>query len=113
MVDTRLIERLVERAVDARVAELEQQLLVQHWLLTEMVRELPRHALVSTSNRLDQIRAELLRRDNQGPCGDQAQHDLWAEWQLYLRQQIGLVEGDTPPPLPHGLQVPARRPRLL
>ena len=96
MVETGLIERLVERALQP----LALQLQAQHWLLTELVRQLPRQALLDTSRRLDQMASAHEQKE--------AARAEWAGWLLYLRQQSGLVAGDTPPPLSLDQAVPPR-----
>jgi hypothetical protein len=104
MAETGLIERLVERAVAAQLEPLQLQLQAQHWLLTELVRQMPRAALLDMTRRLDQVAGVHPQKD--------AARAAWGDWQLYLRQQAALVEGDTPPPLPPGLRVPERLPPL-
>lgn len=103
MVENGLIERIVERAVAARLQPLEHQVQVLHWLATELVRQLPRHALLDAAHCLNEVRRAHPQKA--------ALMDEWAGWHQYLLQLGALVEGDTPPALPPGLQVPARRPR--
>lgn len=106
MAETVLIERIVERAVSARLAPLEHQLWAQHCLLTELVRQLPRHAVVDTARRLHQLNIA------EEPPRKVALLEACTGWQAYLGQLAGFVEGDTPPPLHPGRPVPPRLPSI-
>ena len=102
-VETSLLEKLVERAVQQRLQPLQDQLWAHHWLLTEMTRQLPRAALLSAAQRLDQMWQ--LEPPEQRARLEGVQHG----WHQYLCQLSGAVEGDEPPPLNPGQPVPARQ----
>ena len=102
MVETGLVERIVGRAVAAQLAPLEQQLWAQHCLLTELVRQLPRHAVLDAARRMHQL--TMAEAPPQKEVLQAASHG----WQLYLGQLGGLVAGDTPPPVHPGRPAPAR-----
>lgn len=101
-VETSLLEKLVERAVQQRLQPLQDQLWAHHWLLTEMARQLPRAALLSAAQRLDQM--WLLEPPKQRARMEGVQQG----WHQYLCQLGALIDGDTPPPLTLGQPVPAR-----
>lgn len=101
-VETSLLEKLVDRAVQERVQLLQDQLWAHHWLLTELVRQLPRQALLDTARRLDQIAMAEGRKQRAGSMA------VWGGWHQYLCQLSGDVEGDEPPPLNPEQPVPAR-----
>lgn len=101
-VETSLLERLVERAVKKQLQPLQDQLWAHHWLLTEMARQLPRATLLAAAQRLEQM--WLLEPPEQKERLEAAQ----LQWHQYLCQQGALLEGDTPPPLHPGQQVPER-----
>lgn len=100
--ETSLLEKLIERAVQQRLQPLQDQLWAQHWLLTEMARQLPRAALLSAAQRLDQM--WLLEPPEQRARMEGVQRG----WHQYLCQLGALIDGDTPPPLSPGQPVPAR-----
>ena len=106
MAETGLIERIVERAVAARLAPLESQLWAQHCLLTELARQLPRHAAVDAARRLHQMNMA------EGQPRREVLLAACSGWQQYLAQLAGIVEGDTPPPLHPGRPVPPRPPSV-
>ena len=106
MAETGLIERIVERAVAARLQPLEHQLWAQHCLLTELARQLPRHAVVDAARRLNQMSMA------EEPPRREALQEACIGWQVYLGQLAGFVEGDTPPPLHPGRPVPPRPPSI-
>ena len=97
-----LMQKWIDRAVQERLQPLQNQLWAQHWLLTELVRQLPRPALLAAAQRLDQM--WLLEPPPQKAHLEGMQH----QWHQYLCQLGALVEGDTPPPLRPGQPVPAR-----
>lgn len=87
MADNRLIERLVEQQVAKRIAQLESQLSVQHCLLTELVRHLPRHAVLDAARSLHALRMQ------EQPC-EGGKMDPFGQWWIYLCQTAGLVEAE-------------------
>ena len=87
MADNRLIERLVERQVAKHVAQLEAQLSVQHCLLTELVRHLPRHAVLDAARSLHALRMQ------QQPH-EVGKMDPFGQWWIYLCQTAGLVQAE-------------------
>ena len=97
-----LMQKWIDRAVQERLQPLQNQLWAQHWLLTELVRQLPRPALLATAQRLDQM------WQLQPPPQKAHLEDMQHQWHQYLCQLGALVEGDTPPPLHPGQPVPAR-----
>lgn len=86
-VDTSLLKKLVERAVQERMQALQSEVSAQHWLLVELVRHLPRQGLLAAARQLQPT----------GPQMPGTPDPLWAKWHLYLCQQAGLVDGETPP----------------
>lgn len=105
-VDLSLMQKLIDRAVQERLQPLQDQLWAQHWLLTELVRQLPRQAALDTARRLDQLAVVEERKQMEPSMA------VWFGWHEYLCQLSGLVDGDTPPPLIPGQQVPPRRRHL-
>lgn len=89
MADNRLIERLVEQQLTKRLARLEEQLAVQHCLLTELVRQMPRHAVLDTARRLHALRMQ--SKAHTGGTMDPSE-----QWWLYLCQTGGLTEKECP-----------------
>lgn len=90
MADNRLIERLVEQQVAKRIAPLEAQLSVQQCLLTELARQLPRHAVLDAARNLHALRMQ--NRPSHG-----GKMDPFGQWWLYLCQLGGLVEAECLP----------------
>ena len=87
--DTTLLQRLIDRAVQTRLQPLQNQLFSYHWLLAEVVRQLPRAAQLDAARRLEQMaRPEPALLP-----------EAWRPWQTYLCQLGGLIDGDMPPPL--------------
>lgn len=80
--ETSLLENLVNRAVEKKLLPLHEQLLLQHCLLLELVRQLPRQSLLNAARHMDQQKVR-------------------ADWHLYLCQLAGVVDGDS---LPQALQ---------
>lgn len=92
-VELSLLEKLVERSVQARLQPLHDQLWAHHVLLTELVRQLPRPALLAALYRLDQMGQQL-------PVAQKAHlQAVHQSWHLYLNQLAAVVDGDTPPPI--------------
>ena len=102
-VETSLLEKLVERAVQQRLQSLQDQQWAHHWLLTELVRQLPRQAVLDTAHRLDQLAIAEGRKQRADSMA------VWGDWHQYLCQLSGAVDGDEPPPLIPGQPVPARQ----
>ncbi len=102
-VELSLMQKLIDRAVQEKVQPLQDQLWAHHWLLTELVRQLPRQAVLDTARRLDQIAMAEGRKQRAGSMA------VWGDWHQYLCQLSGAVEGDEPPPLNPGQPVPARQ----
>ena len=102
-VETSLLETLVERAVQQRLQSLQDQQWAHHWLLTELVRQLPRQAVLDTAHRLDQLAIAEGRKQRADSMA------VWGDWHQYLCQQGALIEGDTPPQLRPGQPVPERQ----
>lgn len=102
-VELSLLEKLVDRAVQAKLQPLHDQLWAHHWVLTELVRQLPRPALLATAQRLDQM-GQLLPPAQREQIGGVQQ-----SWHLYLSQLGAVVDGDAPPALVPGQPVPARQ----
>ena len=104
--DCSLLQTVVERAVDQRLQAMHGQVWAHHWLLTELVRQMPRSAVLSAAQRLDQMWQE-------SPQQKERLEGVRNEWRTYLFQLGAIVEGDTPPGLCPGQQVPERpRPAL-
>ncbi len=101
-VELSLLQKLIDRAVQAQVQPLQDQLWAHHWLLTELVRQLPRRAVLETARRLDQLAMAEGRKQME------ASKAVWSGWHQYLCQLSGEVEGDAPPPLTPGQPVPPR-----
>ena len=101
-VETSLLEKLVERAVQQRLQSLQDQQWAHHWLLTELVRQLPRQAVLETARRLDQLAMAEGRKQTEPSMA------VWSGWHQYLCQLSGAVDGDAPPPLTPGQPVPPR-----
>lgn len=80
--ETSLLENLIDRAVQKRLQPLQEQLLVQHCLLLELARQLPRHSLLNAARHMDQQKVR-------------------ADWHLYLCQLAGVVDGNSLPQLRH------------
>ena len=102
MADTSLLQALVDRAVQERLQPLQHQLWAHHWALTELVRQLPRPAVLATAQRLDQM-FQLLPDEQKEPL-----RETRDEWHQYLCQLGALVEGDMPPGFASGQPVPER-----
>ncbi len=102
-VELSLLEKLVDRAVQAQLQPLHSQLWAHHWLLTELVRQLPRPALLAVCQRLDQM------WQLQGNAQTVQMGGVKQSWSLYLSQLGALVDGDTPPQFAPGQPVPARQ----
>ena len=102
-VELSLMQKLIDRAVQEKVQPLQDQLWAHHWLLTELVRQLPRQAVLDTARRLDQIAMAEGRKQRAGSMA------VWGDWHQYLCQLSGAVDGDEPPPLIPGQPVPARQ----
>lgn len=102
-VELSLLEKLVHREVQAQLQQLHDQLWAHHWVLTELVRQLPRTALLAAAQRLDQM-GQLLPPEQRAQIGGVQQ-----SWHLYLSQLGAVVDGDTPPALVPGQPVPARQ----
>lgn len=105
--DMSLLQKLVDRAVQERLQPLQSQLWAHHWLLAEMTRQLPRPALLSTAQRLNQMWLHAPEGQKAGLRGVQEQ------WHLYLLQLGAVVEGETPPEFHPGRPVPPRVPPAL
>lgn len=101
-VETSLLQKLVDRAVQERLQPLQDQLWAHHWLLTELVRQLPRNAVLETARRLNQLAVA------EGRIQTETSMDVWSGWHQYLCQLSGAVDGDAPPPLTPGQPVPPR-----
>ena len=101
-VETSLLEKLVERAVQQRLQPLQEQLWAHHWVLTELVRQLPRPALLATAQRLDQM-WQLAPQEQK-----ERLRVVQQQWHVYLCQLGALIDGETPPPLSPEQPVPAR-----
>ena len=101
-VDLSLMQKLIDRAVQDRLQPLQNQLWAHHWLLTELVRQMPRSALLSAAQRLEQM--WVLEQPPQRAHLEGVQYD----WHQYLCQLGALIDGDMPPPLSPGQPVPAR-----
>lgn len=101
-VDLSLMQKLIDRAVQDRLQPLQNQLWAHHWLLTELVRQMPRPALLSAAQRLEQM--WVLEQPPQRAHLEGVQYD----WHQYLCQLGALIEGDMPPPLSPGQPVPER-----
>lgn len=102
-VELSLLEKLVQREVQAQLQPLHDQQWAHHVLLTELVRQLPRQAVLDTARRLDQIAMAEGRKQKAQSMA------VWADWHQYLCQLSGAVDGDEPPPLIPGQPVPARQ----
>lgn len=101
-VELSLLEKLVHREVQAQLQPLHDQLWAHHWVLTELVRQLPRPALLAAAQRLQQM-GQLL------PPTQRARIEVVQQsWHLYLSQLGAVVGGDTPPEFAPGQPVPAR-----
>lgn len=59
MIETGLLEKLIDRAVEARMAEMRGALWVHHWLLTEVLRQMPREAVQQVAQLMDQERVQM------------------------------------------------------
>jgi hypothetical protein len=59
MVDTTLLERLIERAVEARMAEMRGALWVHTHLLTELIKQLPKETVLQAALLIDQTWLDL------------------------------------------------------
>ncbi|GAO72694.1 putative GntR family transcriptional regulator [Comamonas sp. E6] len=102
-VETSLLEKLVERAVQKQLQPLQDQLWAHHWVLTEMTRQLPRATLLATAQRLEQM------WQLEPPEQKERLEAVQLQWHQYLCQQGALIDGDTPPPLRPGQPVPERQ----
>ena len=101
-VELSLMQKLIDRAVQQRLQPLQNQLWAHHWVLTELVRQLPRPALLAAAQRLDQM------WQLETPVQKEHLEGVQHQWHQYLCQLGALVEGDMPPPLSPGQPVPAR-----
>lgn len=101
-VELSLLERLVHREVQAQLRPLHAQLWAHHWVLTELVRQLPRPAVLAAAQRLDQMCQLLPAAQREAMRGAQQ------SWHLYLSQLGAVVDGETPPEFDPGQPVPAR-----
>ena len=101
-VELSLMQKLIDRAVQDRLQPLQNQLWAHHWLLTELVRQMPRPALLSAAQRLDQM--WLL----EPPAQREPLQAVRNDWHQYLCQLGALIDGDMPPPLNPGQPVPER-----
>ena len=98
-----LMQKWIDRAVQERLQPLQNQLWTQHWVLTELVRQLPRPALLATAQRLDQM-WQLAPQEQK-----ERLRVVQQQWHVYLCQLGALIDGDMPPPLSPGQPVPARQ----
>lgn len=96
MVDTTLLERLIERAVEARMAEMRGALWVHTHLLTELIKQLPKETVLQAALLIDQTWLDLSPPEREVARATQDQ------WRTFLAQRGGLVEGETRPEFPLG-----------
>ena len=94
MLETGLLEKLIERAIAPRIDELHGALWANHWLLSELVRQLPREAVREVALLMDQAQLDL------PPAERESVAAAWDHWQPYLMQRADVLAGDTRPRFP-------------
>lgn len=105
MVETGMLEKLIDKAIGPYIDELRGELWAHHWLLSELVRQLPRESVRHVAQVMDQARLEM------SPAEKASVATAWERWQPYLMQRADVLEGDTPPQFrPHQPRSALRRP---
>jgi|GEM_PF-2653412 len=94
MVETKLLETLVERAVAAHTAETRGALWVHTQLLCRLTQQLSKEAVQQVALATDEAWLALPEPEREVARASMDQ------WRKYLAQRSGLVEGETPPLFP-------------
>lgn len=101
VIETKLLEKLVERAVAARMAEMRGALWVHNQLLCRLAQQLSKETAQQVALATDEAWLALPEPEREVARASMDQ------WRKYLAQRGGLVEGETPPLFPPG--EPARQ----
>jgi hypothetical protein len=91
MLETGLMEKLIERAITPHIDALRGELWAHHWLLSELLRQLPREAVRQVALQMDQAQLDL------PPAERASVAAAWDRWHPYLMQRAEVLEGDTRP----------------
>lgn len=91
MLETGLLENLIERAIAPHIDALRGDLWAHHWLLSELMRQLPREAVREVALQMDQAQLDL------PPAERASVATAWDRWHPYLMQRGDVLKGDTRP----------------